>query len=247
MEKIREIMPCEAGVAMPDIPTISQKGLDRSPERALALLRDWLAAAPIAEGDRLPPERTLAALLGLGRSQLRQALARLEAEGRLWRHVGRGTFLGTRPPAPAAELAALAGRVGPAGVLQARLVLEPALARAAALAATAEQISALPALCEPAERAPTWRQYAAADAALHRAIAAASGNPLLLHLFDQLEAVRRAASPATRKAETAGPPPDHHSFAAHRAVVAAIAARDPEGAEAAMRAHIASVLAALDP
>jgi DNA-binding FadR family transcriptional regulator len=235
------------GSGMHDTPTNRQKGPDRSPETALALLHAWLAASPIAEGERLPPERALAAALGIGRSALRRALARLEAEGRLWRHVGRGTFLGERPAAPAAAIAALAGRLGPSGVLQARLVIEPALARAAALAGTAEQIGVLPALCEAAERAPTWRHYAAQDAALHRAIAAAAGNPLLLHLFDQAEAVRRAVGPPAHHAATARPPPGHHSFAAHRAVVAAIAARDAAGAEAAMRAHIAGLLAALDP
>lgn len=214
---------------------------------ALALLEDWLAAAPLAEGSRLPPERTLAAAIGLSRGALRRALAALEAEGRLWRHVGRGTFLGPRPAEPERGVSALAARVGPAGVLQARLVLEPALARAAALAATGEQISALPALCAAAERAATWRQYAAANRALHRAIATASGNPVLLHLFDQAEAVHRSVMPPPHHAATSGPPPDHHSFAAHRTVVAAIASRDPAGAEAAMRAHITAVLRALDP
>jgi DNA-binding FadR family transcriptional regulator len=232
---------------MDDAPTNQGNGPDASPDVALALLQAWLAATPLAEGARLPPERALAAAIGLGRGALRRALATLEAEGRVWRHVGRGTFLGPRPAAEAGALPALAGRLGPAGVLQARLVLEPALARAAALAGTAEQIAVLPALCEAAERAPSWRHYAAQDAALHRAIATAAGNPLLLHLFDQAEAVRRSVMPPAHHAATPGPAADHHSFAAHRAIVSAIAARDAAGAEQAMRAHLAALLGALDP
>jgi len=46
---------------------------------------------------RLPPERELAVLLGVSRSGLREGLEILEAEGRIWRHVGKGTFVGPRP------------------------------------------------------------------------------------------------------------------------------------------------------
>jgi DNA-binding FadR family transcriptional regulator len=232
---------------MDGVQTNRGKGAAQPRDIALSLLHAWLAATPLPEGARLPPERTLAEAIGVSRGALRRALAALEAEGRLWRHVGRGTFLGERPPAPSAEISALAGRIGPLGVLQARLVLEPALARAAALAGTAEQLAALEAMRAAAEQAPTWRHYAAQDAAFHRAIAAAAGNPLLLHLFDQAEAVRRSVTPPAHHAATPGPPADHHSFAGHRAIAAAIAARDAAGAEAAMRAHLATVLAALDP
>ncbi|WP_291299359.1 FCD domain-containing protein, partial [Elioraea sp.] len=42
------------------------------------------------------------------------------------------------------------------------------------------------------------------------------------------------------------PPPGHHSFAEHRALVAALADRDGAAAEGAMRAHICTVLARLE-
>ena len=56
---------------------------------ALAELRTLLEASE--PGARLPPERGLAASLGCSREMLRAALDALEAEGRLWRHVGQGT------------------------------------------------------------------------------------------------------------------------------------------------------------
>ena len=47
----------------------------------------------------------LAAQIGIGRRALRRALEVLEAEGRIWRHQGKGTFLGPRPPLTSAAAA----------------------------------------------------------------------------------------------------------------------------------------------
>src|SRR5260370_532121 len=66
-----------------------------------ALQRRALAALILAEserdgaayGTRLPTERQLAGDLGVSRSAVRHALAVLQAEGRVSREVGRGTFL----------------------------------------------------------------------------------------------------------------------------------------------------------
>ncbi len=211
----------------------------------LTLLQAYLATAPLPPDGRLPPERVLADKLGTSRAGLRKALAALEAEGQLWRHVGKGTFLGARPIGAIGDVAAVAARVGPVAVMQARLVLEPPLARLAALNAGRSQLDALAAIATACEAAPTWRHYESQDAALHRGIAEAAGNPLLLHLFDQAAAVRRAVTWARPRAGTEAPPRDHHSFAEHRALVAAITARDGAAAEEAMRAHIATVLARL--
>src|SRR2546423_1622557 len=66
---------------------------------AHAQIEDWLGGASasdrLAVGEGLPPERELAARLGVSRMTLRQALAALEARGLLVRVVGRsgGTFV----------------------------------------------------------------------------------------------------------------------------------------------------------
>ncbi|WP_164125975.1 GntR family transcriptional regulator, partial [Stenotrophomonas maltophilia] len=59
----------------------------------LTQLRAYLAQTEMGPQGRLPPERDLAAVLDVSRAELRKALAALEAEGQLWRHVGKGTFL----------------------------------------------------------------------------------------------------------------------------------------------------------
>lgn len=231
---------------MPDGATNHGNGSETGDDvTILTLLQAYLATTRLPPDGRLPPERELAATLGTSRGGLRKALAMLEAEGQLWRHVGKGTFLGPRPIEAIGDVAALAARLGPPAVMQARLVLEPALARLAALNAGAGQLATITALAASCERAPTWRHYEGQDAALHRAIAEAAGNALLLHLFDQAAAVRRAVTWARQRGPGDGPPPDHHSFAEHRALIAALADRDGAAAEAAMRAHIGTVLARL--
>ena len=63
-------------------------------EGALIQLRAWLAQRDLPEDGRLPPERELIEILGVTRGELRKALAALENNGELWRHVGKGTFRG---------------------------------------------------------------------------------------------------------------------------------------------------------
>ncbi len=107
---------------------------------ALTQLRAWLSQTEPAPNAKLPPERELADLLGVSRGELRKALAMLEQQGEVWRHVGKGTFLGARPVAEISSVAAIAAQTNPAEVMRARLAVEPEVAREAALHATAEDI-----------------------------------------------------------------------------------------------------------
>src|SRR5215212_3324719 len=75
----------------------ADKAIRDSTTRAVRQLSDLLASAPYPLHSRLPPERQLAEKLNLPRSKLREALQLLEDEGRIWRRVGMGTFVGGRP------------------------------------------------------------------------------------------------------------------------------------------------------
>ncbi|HEY6396130.1 MAG TPA: GntR family transcriptional regulator [Solirubrobacteraceae bacterium] len=57
-------------------------------------LRNWLAGGRYRQGDRLPPEHEVAAMLGVSRGTLRSALGRLEDSGEIVRRQGSGTFVG---------------------------------------------------------------------------------------------------------------------------------------------------------
>jgi DNA-binding FadR family transcriptional regulator len=207
----------------------------------LGRLRIYLARSGMLTDGRLPPERRLTETLGVSRSELRKALAVLEAEGQLWRHVGKGTFVGSRPLDTQADIAAITRRTNPAEVMKTRLLLEPEVARLAALNATPEQIAEMRACLRKSREAASWRQYESWDNRLHRVIAEATQNNLLLALLDTLNAVRRAVAWGRLRANPLKPDPDHHSFAEHEAIVEAIVDRDMARAASGMRRHLESV------
>ena len=60
-------------------------------------LRRYLQQNRLSDHARLPPERELASKLGVTRNRLRGVLRRMAAQGEIWRHVGKGTFIGRRP------------------------------------------------------------------------------------------------------------------------------------------------------
>ena len=70
---------------------VEARSLVDSAEQAL---RNWLAGGRYRQGDRLPPEHEVAAMLGVSRGTLRSSLQRLEESGEIVRRQGSGTFVG---------------------------------------------------------------------------------------------------------------------------------------------------------
>ncbi|NDV85315.1 FCD domain-containing protein [Aurantimonas aggregata] len=219
--------------------------VDNGRGAALVQLRAWLAQRELPGNSRLPPERELAEIVGVSRGDLRKALATLEADGLLWRHVGKGTFTGARPTTEIDSIAVIANQTSPAEVMRARLVLEPELAREAALHATADDIRAMRLCTDGGRAAETWRQYENWDNRLHRTIAEAGRNALLLSVFDTINAVRRTVVWGRLRNDKLLPPADHHSFGDHDAIVEAIENRDLSAAASLMRTHLQRVQANL--
>jgi DNA-binding FadR family transcriptional regulator len=210
-------------------------------ERALTKLSTLLESPDYPVNSRLPAERELAVQLDLSRSALREALEVLEAQGRVWRHVGQGTFIGSRPTPEPPALSLVTARTSPSEVLETRLLVEPLLARMAALRATEAEIEEMQRLLEKSEAARDAKTWELWDGRLHRAVAEAAHNGLLLSIFDAFNAMRRQARWSALR-QTALTPARHAAYCAHhRAYVTAIAARDPAKAEAVMRKHIEAV------
>ena len=205
-------------------------------------------AAPVA-GDRLPPERDLAAQLGCSRQTLRAALSVLEQEGEIWRHVGQGTFRGARPRGHPVREALLFEARSPDQIMRARLLIEPPIAAEAARAATPGDLEYLHRLVRDGAAAAGRAACEQADARFHRGIAEVAGNPILLGVLDHLSGARRRAVwqrewDRTYRHVGVSEFTGAHS-AQHATVVAAIAAGDAPGAEAAMRAHLETIEAAM--
>jgi DNA-binding FadR family transcriptional regulator len=171
----------------------------------------------------------------------------LEAEGHIWRHQGKGTFLGPRPLKGEVSLGELSKRTSPLEVLEARLEIEPGLARLAALRACngdAERLHQLALKTEfsadgDADGRELW------DGAFHRAIAEAAGNSLLFAFVDVVDRIRQDPN-WRRLREEARAPASHRLFVdQHHRIVKAIADRDALAAESAMRDHLESVRASV--
>jgi len=209
-------------------------------------LRDLIDTAGYRHNDRVPPERELCETLGATRHHLRLALAELEAQGRIWRHVGRGTFVGARPVLNLEDVSYLGELVKPQHVVAVRFGIEPELCRIAAQSATRsdhQQMKVCAARCRAAE---DWRAYEAWDNNLHHAIARATRNQLYLYFFETLNSVRRSivwGQPrSTRK-----PAPNYSSFSEHDAIVEAIVSHQSETAAHHMILHLKSVYGRLLP
>lgn len=215
--------------------------VEKSEAEPLAIMRRMIEGGDYPLNSRLPPERTLCGELGIKRTVLRRALAVLESEGQIWRHVGKGTFVGSSPSGALTDLSAITGRTNPAEVMQARSVLEPELARLAALNATADDIEGMRHCIRKTKASGEWRTYEMWDNRLHRAIARAGGNISLLALFDMLNGIRRAVTWGRLRRYELTPDHSHHSFGEHDALVEAIADRDTEAAAGQMRDHLRAV------
>ncbi len=208
---------------------------------AAGRLKAYLADSNLELNSRLPPERTLSRQLGVSRNLLRKALAELEAEGQIWRHVGRGTFIGSRPLESADAIDYISSHTTPRELMEARLLIEPGLTRLAASHATNADIREIENCIRKSRSATDWRVYEIWDINLHRTIAAAAHNTCLMALFDTLNAVKRAVVWTRPREVPLARRHDHHSFAEHDAIFSAIIERDPVRAEGAMRQHLGSV------
>jgi DNA-binding FadR family transcriptional regulator len=207
---------------------------------AFDLVLGWIETATLPPDGRLPSERELGAQLGIGRSELRKALATLEGQGCLNRHVGRGTFLVSPPRRNGTSLAGIANRTSPLEAMQARLVVEPEIARLAALAASPAQLAELRQLSAQIRQATTWDEYESRDWRFHNMIAEACGYRLLVEIQYLVNAVRQDVVWSHLTRGGSGPPANYRSFVEHDAIVDAISRRDRRAAAEAMRQHLNS-------
>lgn len=191
----------------------------------VAALRDRLAS-----GEALPAERVLAVQLDVKRHRLRSALLALRANGEI-----APTRPGRRGHATTGE--DLLRTTNPIEVVELRLVLEPALARLAALRASPAEVARIVRCATTA----TGTQGGEADLAFHIAVATGARNGLAGGLYAQIRRIGTDARMRFAGAGRACPNRILQRDAEHRAVAEAIAARDADTAEAAMRAHILAV------
>jgi DNA-binding GntR family transcriptional regulator len=193
-------------------------------EDVAARLRDRIFAGDLAPGSFLD-EVVLSGQLEISRTPLREALKVLTAEGLVRHEPRRGCFVAEVTEQDLDEIFPVIA------------LLEGRCAYEAAQNASEADLEALEALHDKLTRHAKARRindYYAANFAIHEAIIRLAGNRWLEQVITDLRKIVKLA----RLQQLHAPGRLDQSLSEHLAVFAALKARDPEGAEAAMRTHL---------
>lgn len=200
-------------------------------------LRALIAAGEFPLGSRLPPERDLAAQLGVSRPSVREALIALEVEGLVEVRMGSGVYVTALETAPVPR--AVAEAIGPFDIMRARLLLETELVALAARASTPALGKRLRAAIKGMEDdIGRGVMPLRGDREFHLILAEASGNAALVRIVTDLfdERNNPLFEQLGRHFENAKS--WRLAVAEHRAVAKAVAAGDAAAARRAMQVHL---------
>lgn len=195
-------------------------------------------------GDKLPTERDLVEKFGIARNTLRKSLDRLEAAGKISRHVGRGTFVAEAfSPSVNDVLLTKILRASPAEIMDVRLMIEPQACEVAAANATSDDLLAMEACLAESENARDITTFEHWDGVLHRKIIDTARNQLLSEIYAAINNVRNSSAWGKLKARSLTAERRALYVDQHRAIVTALRARDPDLARDLIRTHLLSVKA----
>lgn len=237
--------PDGAGETPPAWPRFAVVDRSTLPQEIAARLLDLIKAEQLRPGDKLPPERELAAEMHVSRPVLREALRALSIMNVVEIRQGAGTYItALEPQQLVAHLEFVFSKdpVALSQVLETRRIVEVGNVRLAAQRITPDEIADLDALLERLRAAiGDAERFAELDIAFHDAVCEAAGNFLLvqfmriINTLGKVSRERTGAAAATRK----------RALKDHEAILAALRAKDPAAAAAAMEAHLVHVEAAL--
>lgn len=220
--------------------TIETERRGTTSEEVVMRLREMIHRGELRSGDRLPPERDLAKLLGVSRPTLRAGIRSLSAVGVLQSKQGAGTFVVEADASPALDsnplrlLASLNG-FSSAEMFEARLSLEMAIAGLAAERATGDHLAAMAEeLAEMFATLDEPEEFLVHDMRFHQTIATASGNRILTALMNMVASILfDVRSKTVHRAQDL-----KESADMHRLIYRAIREKNVEGARNAMREHL---------
>jgi GntR family transcriptional repressor for pyruvate dehydrogenase complex len=201
-------------------------------------LESLIVAGECEVGSKLPNEKVLAEQFGVGRSSMREAVRTLEAAGFLRSAHGVGVFVVTDRPAPGRIDQSLLGGITMSDLFETRMAIESKAAELAARRLTDHHAELLRSIVAAAAVPDiSEREFVELDGRLHRQVAEASGNPLLLHVWESIapqfeEYSHKVIGMAGRL---------QRAHADHCGIVDAIIERDPERAARLAHLHVAAV------
>lgn len=242
----------QADEAMPDLDGLAKaivKGQgDRPAHRRYLAVADGILAAigtgHLAPGDRLPNERLLADICQTSRTTVRDALLALELFGVVEVRPGSGCYVTSLNPQRRRTSSVMLDTI-PKELLEARLHVEPEVARICAGHVPAEEIGRLRALIDECEeegrRAPAddLAHFLKLSHEFHAQLAASCGNSILADLTRQLVDV--TAHPlwqVVNAMHVRDPAARAEQVAEHRAILEAVEQADGDLAAAEMKHHL---------
>jgi GntR family transcriptional regulator, transcriptional repressor for pyruvate dehydrogenase complex len=231
--------PGPATVGAPTVPgpfpTLKRTSVSLEAAEAIKAL---IVSGELASGDALPPERQLAAMLGISRPSVREALRVLTAMNVVEPRHGGGTYVTSLDPRLLAEPINFLLQVEPRTLVhlfEVSQVLEVSAARLAAPKMTDDLVAELERLSDEAAAALKQPQrYSELDSQLHTRIVEAVDNPIYISLYGSIsDLLLESRRETNRIAEVR-----RQALQDHAAIVNALRDRDAESAARAMQDHL---------
>jgi GntR family transcriptional repressor for pyruvate dehydrogenase complex len=206
-------------------------------DQLLAMLRE----RRLGPGDKLPPERELAAMMQVSRPSLREALRALTMMNVLEVRQGAGTFVTSLETELLVEPLDFVVSLDDSSLIalfEARRIVELGIVGLAAQRITEEELAELEAgLSRSRETVDDPAAFLQADVDLHKIITRAARNPIMSRVIDSIS--RLLLLSRSRTVEVPGI--RAQTIQDHRAIVAALKRRDAEAAKEAMLQHLNNV------
>jgi DNA-binding FadR family transcriptional regulator len=211
-------------------------------------IRQRILQERLQPGSRLPSEADLIDQFGVSRTTVREGLRILEVEGLI--KVKRGPKGGVVVARPSEERVMNAlgvllqfNQVPLTKLLEAREVLEPPCAALAAERATTQHLEMLAAATDAMEAAaPGSSAYHAANLRFHVGLAEAAGNEVLKVFLSSMRELLEMSTSEMQFEERQL----KYGVRAHRRIIDAIRARDPENARLQTLRHVGTFETWLD-
>lgn len=212
-------------------------GKDDVTQSLILQFQQMLRDGRFSQGDRLPPERELAAHFNVARSSLRQALKVLEILGVIRQRVGDGSYLNSDAAALLSvplEFLFLLDDTTVQDLIELRMLMEPGLASLAAQRATEDDIQMLRRSIRDLEKSGSDRlKLVSSDLLFHRSIFQASKNRTAENLFHNIHrAMAKMMLVTSQLVEL------EHTLAFHKPILKAIERRDAKAAARLMEEHL---------
>jgi GntR family transcriptional repressor for pyruvate dehydrogenase complex len=211
-------------------------------EEIVEQLKRYFEQGNLKPGERLPSERDLAEMFNCSRVSVRQALTILEAQGLVVRKVGGGTYKADEDDFELSQLVSLLMPEHEEDAiddpLEVRRLMEPQIARLAAVRATEEDIALMEdCLRRQEEKVERGQLIIQEDSQFHYAIARATKNGIIIRLGEAINDMIWETRQKSIMAEQGA----RRSLEGHYLIFEAIKNKDGEGASKAMEEHLREV------